>query len=180
MPLCPEAEAKFRHRLARLLRGEAGGGYDDFDWRRAWNFPTPIPSPADTLVDDPEVGDTVGTVTRAADGSFAAALSTGGTSITLYGRVGDVPIYGCGCFAGPSGAVACTGHGEEIIRQGLGRKVYGLLANGHTAREAVALGIADFPEAWTVGVIAVAADGWAVAANTQMAYGVSTRPAPSD
>ena len=51
-------------------------------------------------------------VARAADGSFAAALSTGGTSITLYGRVGDVPIYGCGCYAGPAGAVACTGFGD--------------------------------------------------------------------
>lgn len=172
VPTCPEAEAKWRQRMARLLRGEAGGGYDTFDWRAAWNFPGPVLSPADTLVDDPVVGDTVGTVVRHADGSFAATLSTGGTSITLDGRVGDVPIYGCGCYAGPAGAVACTGHGEEIIRQGLAREIYSLMESGLSAQEAIRVGIEDFDESWTVGVIAVGVDGWGVGANTSMAYGV--------
>ncbi|MCB1150643.1 isoaspartyl peptidase/L-asparaginase [bacterium] len=173
VPICPEAQAKWRRRVARLLRGEAGGGYDTFDWRAAWNFPNPVPTPEDTLVDDPVQGDTVGTVVRHADGTFAATLSTGGTSITLDGRVGDVPIYGCGCFAGPAGAVACTGHGEEIIRQGLAREVYRLMEGGLSAQEAIRAGIADFDPAWTVGVIAVGRDGWGVGANTDMAYGVA-------
>lgn len=173
VPTCPEAEAKWRRRVARLLRGEAGGGYDAFDWRAAWNFPGPIPTAADTLVDDPVQGDTVGAVVRHADGTFAATLSTGGTSITLDGRVGDVPIYGCGCFAGPAGAVACTGHGEEIIRQGLAREVYGFLEAGYTAQEAIRAAVADFDPAWTVGVIAVGRESWGVGANTDMAYGVA-------
>ncbi len=172
VPTCPEAEAKWRQRMARLLRGEAGGGYDTFDWRAAWNFPGPVLAPVDTLVDDPVVGDTVGTVVRHANGSFAATLSTGGTSITLDGRVGDVPIYGCGCFAGPAGAVACTGHGEEIIRQGLARRVYGLMEDGLSAQEAIRVGIKDFDESWTVGVIAVGRDGWGVGGNTSLAYGM--------
>jgi beta-aspartyl-peptidase (threonine type) len=180
VPTCPEAEAKWRRRVARLLRGEAGGGYDTFDWRRAWNFEAPIPTPADTLVADPVTGDTVGAVVRDAAGGFAATLSTGGTSITLHGRVGDVPIYGCGCFAGPAGAVACTGHGEEIIRQALARKVYELMAAGAPVQDAVRRGIAGFPPQWTVGVIAVGRDGWGVAANTDMAYGATVAAAAAE
>lgn len=175
IPVCPEAEAKYRRRVGRLMRGEAGGGYDDFDWRRAWNFPGPMPTPADTLPprDDPETGDTVGAVVRGTDGGFAVALSTGGTSITLDGRVGDVPIYGCGCYAGPHGAVACTGFGEEIIRGAMARTVYDLMASGASAREAAARGCAMFPPEYSLGLIAVGKDGWGVGANRQMAYGVS-------
>lgn len=173
VPTCPEAEAKFKQRWQSLLDGKAGGGYDTFDWRRAWNFPGPPPdAPAGAGGKNaPLTGDTVGTVTRAADGSFAVTVSTGGTSITLDGRVGDVPIYGCGSYAGPAGAVACTGHGEEIIRKMLARAVYSLMADGQTAQQAVARAIADFPPEWSVGVIAVGRDGWGVAANMQMAYG---------
>ena len=175
VPTCPEAEAKFQRRWRRLLAGEAGGGYDNFDWRRAWNFPGPLPAEAAEKEGPagPETGDTVGTVTRAADGTFAVTLSTGGTSITLDGRVGDVPIYGCGSYAGPAGAVACTGHGEEIIRQMQARTVYNLMAGGLSAREAVAQAAAEFPAEWSVGIIAVDAHGWGVAANRQMAYGVA-------
>ncbi len=175
VPTCPEAEAKFHKRWQRLLAGEAGGGYDHFDWRRAWNFPGPLPAEAAAGAGPagPETGDTVGTVTRAADGTFAVTLSTGGTSITLDGRVGDVPIYGCGSYAGPAGAVACTGHGEEIIRQMQARTVYNLMAGGLSARQAVARAAASFPSEWSVGIIAVDRDGWGVAANRQMAYGVA-------
>lgn len=175
IPTCPEAEAKYRRRIGRLLRGEAGGGYDSFDWRSAWNFPGPRPVPADTLPprDDPETGDTVGTVVRDADGGFAVTLSTGGTSITLDGRVGDVPIYGCGCYAGPAGAVACTGFGEEIIRHAMARTVYDFMAAGATAHAAVGRGCALFPPEYSLGLIAVGAEGWGVGANRQMAYGIS-------
>jgi isoaspartyl peptidase/L-asparaginase-like protein (Ntn-hydrolase superfamily) len=180
VPTCDEAEAKYRRRIARLLAGEAGGGYDDFNWRRAWNYPTPPPeSPPDSNLDPSrsgaviggETGDTVGAVARDAAGNFAAALSTGGTSITLDGRVGDVPIFGCGCYAGPAGAVACTGFGEEIIRQAMARAVYDLLADGLTARAAVAAACTRFPREYSLGLIAVGRDGWGVAANREMAWG---------
>lgn len=172
VPLCDEALAKYRERWARLLRGEAGGGFDDFDWRAAWNYPSPLPAEAaGTGAVERTTGDTVGAVARAADGTFAAALSTGGTSITLYGRVGDVPIYGCGCYAGPAGAVACTGHGEEIIRQAMARLVYERMAGGDTAREAVIAGCEIFGAEWPLGLIAVGPVDWAVAANREMAWG---------
>ena len=180
LPTCDEAEAKYRRRIARLLAGEAGGGYDEWDWRRAWNYPTPPPeSPSDSNLDTTRSGvgiggetcDTVGAVARDAAGNFAAALSTGGTSITLDGRVGDVPIFGCGCYAGPAGAVACTGFGEEIIRHAMARAVYDLLADGLTARAAVAAACARFPREYSLGLIAVGRDGWGVAANREMAWG---------
>jgi isoaspartyl peptidase/L-asparaginase-like protein (Ntn-hydrolase superfamily) len=45
------------------------------------------------------------------------ALSTGGTAIMLRGRVGDVPIFGPGLFAGAHGAAAATGTGERIVEK---------------------------------------------------------------
>ncbi len=179
VPTCPEAEAKYRRRIARLLAGTAGGGYDDFDWRRAWNYDDPPPAAAAAPGASPGPegsGDTVGTVTRDARGNFAATLSTGGTSITLHGRVGDVPIYGCGCYAGPAGAVACTGFGEEIIRRAMARTVYELLAAGLSARDAVQRGCARFGSDYSLGLIAVGRDGWGVAANRPMAYGQAAAP----
>jgi isoaspartyl peptidase/L-asparaginase-like protein (Ntn-hydrolase superfamily) len=180
IPYCDDSRRKIEERLARLLAGEAGGGYDRFDWRAAWNYPTPAPAASDSLVAPPagarrvEPTDTVGAVARGDDGSFAAALSTGGTSITLYGRVGDVPIYACGCYAGPAGAVACTGFGEEIIRHAMARLVYDRLAAGDSAREAVRAGCEVFGEEWSLGLIAVGRDDWAVAANREMAWGQAT------
>jgi beta-aspartyl-peptidase (threonine type) len=176
VPYCEDSLRKAQERIAKLLAGEAGGGYDTFDWRAAWNYPGRAPR-EDEIPGQPsspervEPVDTVGAVARADDGTFAAALSTGGTSITLYGRVGDVPIYACGCYAGPAGAVACTGFGEEIIRHAMARSVYDLLESGLDAREAVRISCQRFPEEYSLGLIAVDAGGWGVAANREMAWG---------
>jgi isoaspartyl peptidase/L-asparaginase-like protein (Ntn-hydrolase superfamily) len=176
IPYCDESLRKIDARIARLLEGTAGGGYDTFDWRAAWNYPEPPPVALDIEPDpDPiELADTVGAVARAADGSFAAALSTGGTSITLYGRVGDVPIYGCGCYAGFAGAVACTGFGEEIIRHAMARLVYERMEQGASARDAVLAGLEVFGDQWSLGVIAIGIEDWAVVANRDMAWGRAT------
>lgn len=61
---------------------------------------------------------TVGAVARvAATGSLAAATSTGGRSNKRWGRVGDSPVIGGGCFA-KNGvvAVSATGDGEIFQR----------------------------------------------------------------
>jgi beta-aspartyl-peptidase (threonine type) len=149
-PTCPENRAKL-DRVLRLLKGadprlvDAWKGYD---WKKAWNFPTPLKEALGTP-------DTVGCVTRDAQGHFAAAISTGGTTLTLYGRVGDVPMYGAGIYAGPKGAVACTGHGEEIIRHLVAKAVYDRLARGLTAQQAVDRTLAAFPATIDLGLIAV-------------------------
>ena len=170
VPTCAEAEAKYVQRLARVREALGRPGSDEFDWPAHWNFPNPLPA---TLQDLTRDSDTVGTVTRDGAGQYAATLSTGGTSITLYGRVGDVPVYGAGLFAGPHGAVACTGHGEEIIRQATARSVYAAIASGTPARDAIAQAIRGFPPSSDVGIIALDAAGWVVAANRPMAFGLA-------
>jgi isoaspartyl peptidase/L-asparaginase-like protein (Ntn-hydrolase superfamily) len=170
VPLSAEAERKYRLRMRR--QAEVFGRSDTtfFDWRRYWNFPAPMPA---DLLDWKRYGDTVGSVARDAQGRFAATLSTGGTSVTLHGRVGDVPVYGAGLFAGPAGAVACTGEGEEIIKLALARAVYERLARGVPARRALEEAVRSFPPKFDVGLIAVDRTGWGVAANRRMAYAVA-------
>ena len=61
-------------------------------------------------------GDTVGAVAFE-DGHVAAAVSTGGYTGKLPGRVGDSPIVGAGFYADDErGAAVCTGSGEGFIR----------------------------------------------------------------
>ena len=66
--------------------------------------------------------DTVGAVARDADGHLAVAVSTGGRTGKLPGRIGDSPIAGAGFYADDRhGAAVGTGVGEAFIRLGLCR-----------------------------------------------------------
>ncbi len=66
--------------------------------------------------------DTVGAVARDADGHLFVAVSTGGITGKLPGRIGDSPIPGAGFYADDRhGAVCGTGVGEAFIRLGLCR-----------------------------------------------------------
>jgi beta-aspartyl-peptidase (threonine type) len=61
--------------------------------------------------------DTVGCVARDHQGHLAVATSTGGLEGTRVGRVGDVPLPGCGFYADDTrGAVSLSGEGEAIAR----------------------------------------------------------------
>lgn len=170
LPLSPQAQEKYRARMQKLREAVQAPGSTEPDWRAYWNFPGDMPDDMRSWRDH---GDTVGTVVRTADTRFAATLSTGGTSVTLYGRVGDVPIYGAGLFAGPAGAVACTGQGEEIVRQALARSVYQELERGTPAADAVARAAERFDARWDVGLIAVDRRGWGVAATLPMAHAIA-------
>ncbi len=84
-----------------------------------------------------EKDSTVGAVAIDSKGRVAAALSTGGPPFKMVGRVGDVPIIGAGLYAdNMKGAVACSGHGESIIRVVLAKSTVDLLALGLSAVEA--------------------------------------------
>lgn len=113
--------------------------------------------------------DTVGAV--AFDGAgFAAALSSGGLKNTAVGRVGDVPLPGCGLFCGPEGAVACTGDGEFIALKILAREIYGWLEQKMPADEAVEKALTLFDDSVDIGLIIVTEDNFAANSRNGMAW----------
>ena len=66
--------------------------------------------------------DTVGCVALDMDGHVAAGTSTGGTPNKMPGRVGDVPMVGCGFYADDElGGASSTGWGEAIAKVLLAR-----------------------------------------------------------
>jgi beta-aspartyl-peptidase (threonine type) len=70
----------------------------------------------------PNLGDTVGCVALDRQGHVAAGTSTGGTPNKLPGRVGDVPMVGCGFYADDQlGGASSTGWGEAIAKVILAR-----------------------------------------------------------
>ena len=152
-PTCAENRARYE-RVKALLKGRDPGqaeAWKRYDWKKGWNFPTPLKEALGP-------SDTVGCVTRDAKGRFAAAISTGGTTITFYGRVGDVSMFGAGIYAGPKGAVACTGNGEDIVKHLVAKAAYDLLAKGFPAQKAVDRALAGFPATIDLGLVAVGPD----------------------
>jgi beta-aspartyl-peptidase (threonine type) len=113
--------------------------------------------------------DTVGAV--AFDGAgFAAALSTGGLKHAAIGRIGDVPLPGCGLFCGPAGAVACTGDGEFIALKILAKEVYGWLAGKMSPSEAAQQAMTLFADSVEVGLIILTKNEFAAQARNGMAW----------
>jgi len=81
-----------------------------------------------------EGADTVGAVARDGEGRMAVAVSTGGRTGKLPGRIGDSPIPGAGFYADDRfGAVCGTGVGEAFIRLGLARLMVIELQHGMDA-----------------------------------------------
>jgi isoaspartyl peptidase/L-asparaginase-like protein (Ntn-hydrolase superfamily) len=114
----------------------------------------------------------------ATDGrTFAAASSTGGTIMTLLGRVGDVPLIGCGIYAGPKGAIAVTGAGDFLARQMLSRRIYVELEAGRPLPDALEEACRIFPDYIDVGAIALFGEQWAGHSNRDMAW-AAQRGAP--
>jgi L-asparaginase / beta-aspartyl-peptidase len=85
------------------------------------------------------VGVVIG-VRGAAGGPFMlfSGASTGGTRGKKAGRVGDVPLVGCGIYADNDGAaVCCTGWGEAFMRAAAAKSVSDRVAAGADPQEAV-------------------------------------------
>ena len=116
--------------------------------------------------------DTVGCVIRDGD-QFAAALSTGGINEAIPGRVGDVPLIGCGLFAGPQGAVAATGDGEAIATRVTAFRAYQLIEQGMDPKAIVPKVINWFKKPTPFGLIVVSKMGFAGGANEPMAWTAS-------
>lgn len=168
----PQAIAQFREQVERMraLPDDAGPAQDtECDAGRAlvkrfWNYATPWQEAVDRAGHG-----TVGAVARDASGAFAVAVSTGGSPPSLQGRVADSPLPGCGFFAGPHGALACTGIGEHIVRHLLALTAYRWLEGGVALDEALERAIRLIPEGLSIGMIGVDAHGSHVAARSPMA-----------
>lgn len=149
-PATPESRRKLKESLRQIREGRVPRYYRKFK--------------------SLEVHDTVGAVARDRRGHCAAAVSTGGTSFMLPGRVGDSPILGSGLYAGPHGAVCATGIGEEIMKRVLSKYVYDQMASGRSPQTAVDRGLLLFPRDVSVGIIAVGRRGAGEACDRDMAY----------
>ncbi|MBS3817465.1 MAG: isoaspartyl peptidase/L-asparaginase [Candidatus Thermoplasmatota archaeon] len=115
-------------------------------------------------------GGTVGCVAYE-EGKTAAAVSTGGASYSIRGRVGDSPLIGSGFYVGKNGAVVATGKGEEIIRQLSSKRCHDLIEE-HGLEVACEKTIEEFPEEHSLGLIAVNSEGESSANNREMAQAV--------
>lgn len=162
-PVTPAAQERFRQVMAA-----SGGAASERigDWSRAelegaWNFATPLREAWGS--------DTVGSV--AWDGeTFAGALSSGGTTTVLLGRVGDVPLPGCGLYVGEGGAVAATGDGEHIVRSHLACRAYDELVAGRTPEQVVEWALDRHGPSVDLGIIVVSREGFAGGARHGMAW----------
>lgn len=151
-----------RQRLKQLLTvHDPLGEWSLAALRQAWNFDTPLNQVLGS--------DTVGAVAWDGEG-FAAALSTGGTTAVLRGRVGDAPLPGCGLYAGPAGAIAATGDGEYIARGLLAFRTYQQLENGLSPQAAVDWALQQLADSIDIGMIIVTPGGFAAGSRHGMAW----------
>lgn len=79
---------------------------------------------------------TVGCVALDEKDRLAAGTSTGGLMVDMPGRVGDVPLIGCGTYANRHAAISCTGVGEKIIQVCLAKAVADYVRQGQSPMDA--------------------------------------------
>ncbi|RLG59817.1 hypothetical protein DRN86_03690 [Candidatus Geothermarchaeota archaeon] len=113
---------------------------------------------------------TVGAVAINSQGGVAAAVSTGGLSLKLPGRVGDSAIIGAGLYAdNEAGACVATGIGEHAIRSCIAKTAVEFMRNGLNAQESVIKALKDAGKrikGLYLGLIAVDREGEVGAAHT--------------
>jgi len=129
--------------------------------------------PTDSGATDVAPLDTVFTLVRGADDSFAGAASSGGPLLALPGRAGDVPTPGAAMWVGPRGAVAVSGPGETLLDMALARSVYDRLVLVRSAKLAAAWGMKQVPEGTPVAIAVLDARGFAVEPKNAMAWAAS-------
>ena len=120
-------------------------------WRKNWE-----------IVKMLSLYDTVGAVALDDQGRLAAAVSTGGISFKLSGRIGDSCIPGAGFYANTQGAAVATGIGETIILSMLSLRAVDFLSLGMSADLAAKTAISMLEEKFgknTAGLILLSKDG---------------------
>jgi beta-aspartyl-peptidase (threonine type) len=105
-------------------------------------------------------GDTVGCVAMDMAGNFAVATSTGGLEGTKPGRVGDVPMAGCGFYADDTrGAPSLSGDGEAIARLMLAGETLRLM-DERSPGDAITAALENLQRVkGEAGIIAIGRDG---------------------
>ena len=149
--------------LLKIIKssGKQIGEWSGDALEKSWNYETPLREVLGS--------DTVGSV--AWDGHmFAAALSSGGVTAMLRGRVGDVPLPGCGLFAGDHGAIAATGDGEYIARSMLAYRAYAALEAGRSPEQIVTWALDQLKHDVDVGIIVINQTSFAGGARHGMAW----------
>lgn len=129
----PMVEANYFTTPLRIQQLEAaqaadkGAILDHTDLEPSQQLQPPTPP-----LDEKDKMGTVGAVALDSEGNLASATSTGGLTNKEYGRVGDSPIIGAGCYANDQTcAVSCTGKGEAFIRAVAAYDVSALMAYRH-------------------------------------------------
>jgi L-asparaginase/beta-aspartyl-peptidase (threonine type) len=161
-----KARTTYNRVMAQLAAGvgeDVVGAWQTFDIATHWNFRKPWED-----VIKQYGSSTIGAVAMDADGHFAAASSTGGSSPMLFGRVGDTPIVGCGYYVGEHGAIAATGIGEYIVKTQLCSLVYRWIEGGMDPQAALDKGVGLYPHEIDIGLIAVTKGGPVTSDNRQM------------
>lgn len=123
--------------------------------------------------------DTVGALAVDGLGHTAVAVSTGGYTGKMPGRVGDTPLAGAGFYADDEvGATCATGTGEGFIRLVVSRQVRDMMSRGASPQEAAeaALALLGTRMRMTGGIIALGRDGSVGHAHTTDHMPVAVRP----
>jgi beta-aspartyl-peptidase (threonine type) len=105
---------------------------------------------------------TVGAVVLDADGSLAAATSTGGRRGQMPGRVGDSPIIGAGTYADERVAISATGNGEAMVSACGAHEVSALMRHAGLDLEAACAAVVRdhiATRGGEIGLIAVDSEG---------------------
>ncbi len=110
-----------------------------------------VPEPA------PGTG-TVGVVVRDDQGRLSASTSTGGRGHERVGRVSDTATV-AGNYATASGAVSCTGTGEDIVDEALAARIVVRMDGGTAMAEAIRRAFDDAIGDRRMAAVVVDADG---------------------
>lgn len=117
-------------------------------------------SPVEGRPPHEDATDTVGVVARDRTGAIACATSTGGCSNRPPGRVGDVPLPGCGFWVQEGVGVGATGIGEAITRGMLSYRVAERILSGEGLEQSMIWALDNcLEDDAEVGIIALGAEG---------------------
>jgi isoaspartyl peptidase/L-asparaginase-like protein (Ntn-hydrolase superfamily) len=128
--------------------------------------------------------DTIGLCALDGAGNLAAGCTTSGFAWKVPGRVGDSPIIGAGLYVdGAIGAVAATGHGDEMMKALLSYRAVTAMGRGLSPTEACSEALrylmSKIPPAsngdYGAALIALRKDGDYGAAATESGFGPPDR-----